>query len=75
MEEIGLKKMTTTPIILRMANQSRVKSLGIVRKVPTLIGGIFFKIRHVIFKFFESLSSYSIMICRPWLWKSKAIDD
>jgi hypothetical protein len=29
MEEIGLTNMSTTPIILRMADQSRVKPLGI----------------------------------------------
>ena len=44
MEEIGLTNMTITPIILRMAYQSGVKPLGIVRRVPTLIGGISFKI-------------------------------
>ena len=31
MEEIGLTIMTTTPIILRMADQSRVKPLGILK--------------------------------------------
>ena len=65
MEEIGLTTMTTTPIILRMAIQSRVKPLGIVRRVPTLIGGISFKISYVILKFFDSLSSYPILLDRP----------
>ena len=36
-EEIGLNTMSTTPIILRMIYQSRIKSLGVVRRVPTLI--------------------------------------
>ena len=67
--------MTTTPIILRMADQNRVKPLGIVRRVPILIGGISFKISYIIFKVFDSLSPYSILLGRPWLWKSKAVDD
>ena len=58
MEELGLTTMTTTPIILRVADQSRIKPLGIVRRVPTLIGGIFFKISYIIFKVSDSLSQY-----------------
>ena len=64
-EEIGLTNMTTTPIILRMADQSRVKPLGIVRRVPTLIGGISFKISNIIFKVSNSLSPYPILFGRP----------
>ena len=75
MEEIGLTTMTTTPIILRMTDQSRVKPLGIVRRVPTLIGGISFKISYIIFKVSNSLSPYPILLGRPWLWKSKVVDD
>ena len=71
MEEIGLTNMTTTPIILRMADQSRVKPLGIVRRVPTLIEGISFKISYINFKVSDSLSPYPILLGRPWLWKSK----
>ena len=72
-EEIGLTTMTTISIILRMADQSRVKPLGIVRRVPTLIGGISFKISYIIFKVSDSLSPYPILLGRLWLWKSKAV--
>ena len=75
MKKIGLKSMTTTPIIFRMADQSSVKPLGIVRRVSTLIGGILFKISYVIFKVSKFLSSYPMLLDRPWLWKLKAIDD
>ena len=67
MEEIGLTNMTTIPIILRMVDQSRVKPLGIVKRVPTLIGGISFKISYIIFKVFDSLSPYPILLGKPWL--------
>ena len=59
-DEIGLKKMATTPIIFRMANQSQVKPLGILRQVLTTIGGLKFKIDFIIFKVIESISSYAI---------------
>ena len=75
MEEIGLITMTTIPIILRMANQSRLKPLGIVRRVPILNEGISFKISYILFKVSDSLSLYSILLGSPWLLKSKAIDD
>jgi hypothetical protein len=35
MDEIGLTNMISTPIILRMADQSKVKPLGILKQVPT----------------------------------------
>ena len=44
MEEISLTTMTTTPIILRMAYQSHVKPLGILKQILTTIGGIDFRI-------------------------------
>ena len=50
MEDIGLKTMTTTPIILRMADQSHVKPLGILKQVLTTIGGIDFPIDYIVFK-------------------------
>ena len=46
-----------------------------MKRVPTLIGGISLKISYIIFKVFDSLSLYLILLGRPWLWKSKAIDD
>ena len=40
MEELGLKSMNPTPIILRMADQRRVKPMGILMQIVTTIGGI-----------------------------------
>jgi hypothetical protein len=75
MDEIGLINMISTPIILRMANQSKVKPLGILKQVPTLVGGIEYKIDYIIFKITESISSYLILLDRPWLYLAKAKDD
>ena len=75
MEEIGLKTMTTTPIILRMADQSRVKPLGILKQVLTTIGGIDFQIDYIIFKVTESISPYPILLGRPWLFNGRVKKD
>jgi hypothetical protein len=53
MEEIGLTNMSTTPIILRMADQSHIKPLGILNQISTTIGGIEYKVNYVIFKVSE----------------------
>jgi hypothetical protein len=75
MDEIGLTRMIPTPIILRMADQSKVKPLGILKQVPTLVGGIEYKIDYIIFKITKSISSYPILLGRPWLYLAKAKDD
>ena len=72
MEELGLKTMNPTPIILRMADQRRVKPLGILMQIVTTIGGIDYKIDYIVFKLTEFISSYPILLGRPWLYSAKA---
>jgi hypothetical protein len=52
-----------------------VKPLGILKQVPTLVGGIEYKIDYIIFKITESISSYPILLGKPWLFLAKAKDD
>ena len=54
--------MTPTPIILRMADQSRVKPLGMLAQVLTSIGGIDYKIDYIVFKVTEHISTYPILL-------------
>ena len=75
MEEIGLTTMTTTPIILRMADQSHIKPLGILKQVLTTIEGIDFQIDYIVFKVTKSISSYSIFLGRPWLFNGRVKED
>ena len=75
MQEIGLTTMTTTPIILKMADQSRVKPLGILKQVLTTIGGIDFQINYIVFKITESISPYPILLGRPWLFNGRVKED
>jgi hypothetical protein len=41
----------------------------------TIIGGIDYKIDYVVFKVSESISTYPILLGRPWLYSAKAKDD
>ena len=75
MEEIGFKTMTTIPIILRMADQSRVKPLGILKQVLTTIGRIDFQIDYIVFKVTKSISPYPILLGRPWLFNGQVKED
>ena len=72
MDEIGLTNMISTPIILRITDQSKVKPLGILKEAPTLVGGIEYKIDYIIFKITGSISSYPILLGKPWLYLVKA---
>ena len=74
-EEIGLTTMTTIPIILRMADQSHVKPLGILKQVLTTIGGIDFQIDYIVFKVTEFISPYPILLGRPWLFSGRVKED
>ena len=74
-EEIGFTTMTTIPIILRMVDQSRVKPLGVLKQVLTTIGGIDFQINYIVFKVTESISPYSILLRRPWLFNGQVKED
>jgi len=57
-----------------MADQSRVKPLGVLKQVLTIIGGISYKIDYIIFKITDTISSYPILLGRPWLYLAKAKD-
>jgi hypothetical protein len=61
-EQLGITTMTTTPIILRIADQSRVKPLGMLSQLLTTVGEIDYKIDYVVFKVFESISLYPIFL-------------
>jgi hypothetical protein len=45
------------------------------KQVPTLVGEIEYKVDYIIFKITESISSYPILLGRPWLYLAKTKDD
>ena len=69
---VGLEE---TKLVLRMADQSRVKPLGILPKVKTRIAGLIFLIDYIVFQPNTSNASYPILLGRPWLYQARAKDD
>ena len=49
--------------------------MGILKQVLTTIGGIDFQINYIVFKVTESISSYSILLGRPWLFNGRVKED
>ena len=64
-EEIRLKELATTPIVLKMADQSQIKSLGQLNDVQTIIERLQFVLDYVVFKVTKSISTYPILLGRP----------
>jgi len=58
-----------------MANQSRVKPLGMLTQIVTTIGRIDHKIDYIVFKLTKSIFLYPILLGRPWLYLAKVKDD
>jgi hypothetical protein len=58
-----------------MANQKRVKFLGMLSQSLATISGIDYKIDYTVFKVSKSISTYPIFFERPWLYLTKAKDD
>ena len=75
MHGLDMKNLVPTSLILRMADQSRVKPMGILRSVITTIAGIQYPIDYIVFKLNNSSLSYPILLGRPWLYQAKAKND
>jgi hypothetical protein len=75
MEKLGLTKLRPTTLILRMANQNRVKPMGFLLMVHTIIIGIEYKIDCIMFKLLTSTFSYPILLGKSWLYQIKAKND
>ena len=75
MDSLDLTGLIPTTLILRMADHSRVKPLGILRAIQTVIAGIMYHIDYIIFKIQSSSLSYPILLGRPWLYQAKAKND
>jgi hypothetical protein len=62
MLSLHLPRLEETKLVLRMADQSRVKPLGIIPKVKTSISGITYFIDFIVFQPSTSNTSYPILL-------------
>jgi hypothetical protein len=70
-----LTGLQETKLVLRMADQSRVKPLGILPKIKTSILGIVYLIDFIVFQPSTNNTSYPILLDGPWLYQAQAKDD
>jgi hypothetical protein len=75
MLSLHLTGLQETKLVLRMADQSRVKPLGILPKVKTSKLGIVYFIDFIVFQPSTNNASYPILLGRPWLYQAQAKDD
>ncbi|KAH7430571.1 hypothetical protein KP509_08G004300 [Ceratopteris richardii] len=67
MKALGLTHMEETPMSLRMADQTQVKPVGLLKNVSTVVGGLEFSVDYLIVRPRTSEATFSILLGRPWL--------
>jgi hypothetical protein len=72
MNELGISNVVSTTIILKMADSSQVKPLGVLEQIPTLVANIEYKIDYVVFKTMDGVQSYPGLLGRTWLLDAHA---
>jgi hypothetical protein len=75
MQSLHLSGLEQTKLMLQMADQSRVKPMGILPQVKTSISGIVYFIDYIVFQPSIPNTSYPILLGRPWLYQAKVKDD
>ena len=75
MNSLQLTGLQDTKLMLRMADQSRMKPLGILSNVKTTIAGNPYWIDYIVFQFNSPHASYLILLGRSWLKESQAKQD
>ena len=74
-EKFGWQDWLLVPFLVRMADQWRVRPLGILRNIFLDIGGISFSMAFVVLSMEDTLEEYNIILGRPWLRQAKVRHD
>ena len=67
--------MEPAPFTIKLADQSKVAPLGLVKNIPVRIAGIRFLVAFVVMTLPSHSSSYSILLGRPWLRAASVMHD
>ena len=73
--EWNLPPMEPAPFTIKLADQSKVAPLGLVKNVPVRIVGVRFLVAFVVMNLPSHNSSYSILLGRPWLKAAAVMHD
>lgn len=72
---MGLGKLEPTPFQVKMADQRRVESVGILRNSSIQISGMQFHMNFLFLKMKEGDTSYVMLFGRPWFRLAKVKHD
>ncbi|KAH7439287.1 hypothetical protein KP509_04G053900 [Ceratopteris richardii] len=75
MKALGLNHMEETPMSLRMADQTQVKPVGLLKNVSTIVGGLEFRVDYLIVRPRTSETTFSILLGQPWLVQAECVHD
>ena len=70
-EKFGWLDWRPVPFLVRMADQRRVRPLGILRDIVLDVGGISFAMAFVVMGMEDTAEEYSMLLGRPWLRQAK----
>ena len=62
MQELGLQNLEPTNIVLRVADQRRVKPLGIIQGVKTMVASLEFHVSYLVVKPHSYGASFPILM-------------
>jgi len=72
---LGLLKPKFAPYNLRMANQTTIKPMGLIRDLKIYVHGILYITMFIVFQNNLVDFSYSMLLGRPWFNDVKAAHD
>ncbi len=72
---LGLPKPKPAPYNLRMANQTTIKLVGLIRDLKIYVHGIPYITTFIILQNSVVDSNYSMLLRRPWLKDAKVAHD
>jgi hypothetical protein len=72
MRKLGIvKQLEVAPFTIKMADQTKVTPLGIIKNLRIIIGWLTFKITVTVIKMENQENSYSMLLERPWLKQAR----
>jgi len=72
--DLGYTSFEATNQVLRMADQSRVRPIGRLSQVPTVIGEVTYLLNYVVIRV-SSGKSFPLLLGRPWLYLAGVLVD
>eukprot|EP01018_Ginkgo_biloba_P037136 Gb_07366 [translate_table: standard] len=73
-EQLGKPLMNPTYYSIKLANQSKIRPIGVLQNVPVMVEGITVSQEFAVVEMTTN-TTYATLIGRPWLYDTRAIHD